>query len=308
MTTDTASAPSTPGWELFRTFLGVLQAGSLSAAARELGLTQPTVGRHVAALEQSLELTLFTRSQTGLMPTDAARALEPYARSMAATAAAMQREARSQADSRDRVQGTVRITASEIISVEVLPPMLAALRAREPGLVVELVVSNRLQDLLHREADIAVRMTPPTHEALVARHIGAIELGLHAHEDYLARRGTPRSEEDLMKHDLIGFDQETPFIREMAKRIGGISREAFALRTDNDLAQLAAIRAGHGIGFCQVAIARRDERLVRLMPRRFSMTLPTWVAMHEDLRASPRCQVTFQALAEGLAAYVKGDA
>ncbi|HET7795185.1 MAG TPA: LysR family transcriptional regulator [Rhizobacter sp.] len=301
----TADAPSPPGWELFRTFLGVLQAGSLSAAARDLGLTQPTVGRHVAALEKSLQLTLFTRSQTGLLPTDAARALQPYAASMAATAAALQREAGSQADHRDRVQGTVRITASEIMGVEVLPPILAALRAREPGLVIELVVSNRLQDLLHREADIAVRMTPPQQEALIARRIGAVELGMHAHRDYLARRGTPRSEADLMGHDLIGFDTEPTYIRRMSKELGGLRRAIFALRTDNDLAQLAAIRAGHGIGFCQVALARRDERLVRLMPKRFSVGLETWVAMHEDLRASPRCQATFQALVDGLGAYLR---
>jgi DNA-binding transcriptional LysR family regulator len=298
--------PSPPGWELFRTFLGVLHAGSLSAAARELGLTQPTVGRHVAALEASLQLTLFTRSQTGLLPTDAARALQPYAEGMAATAAALQREAQSQADHRDRVRGTVRITASEVMSIEVLPPILAALRAREPGLVIELVVSNRLQDLLHREADIAVRMTPPRQDALVAQRIGTVELGMHAHRDYLAQRGTPRNEADLAGHDLVGFDTETPFIRAMSRKLGGLKREFFALRTDNDLAQLAAIRAGHGIGFCQVALARRDDRLVRLMPRRFSVGLETWVAMHEDLRASPRCLATFKALAQGLEAYLRG--
>lgn len=295
-----------PGWELFRTFLGVLQAGSLSAAARELGLTQPTVGRHVAALEKALSLTLFTRSQTGLLPTEAARALQPYAQSMAATVAALQREASSQADSHEHVRGTVRITASEVIGVEVLPPILARLRQQQPGLVVELVISNRLQDLLHREADIAVRMTPPRHEALIAQRLGDIELGMHAHRDYLARRGTPRTEAELMGHDLIGFDSETPFIRSLGQKIGAMRREFFALRTDNDLAQLAAIRAGHGIGFCQVGLAKRHGALVRVMPKRFAFKLDTWLAMHEDLRASPRCQVTFQALAEGLRAYIEG--
>jgi DNA-binding transcriptional LysR family regulator len=280
----------TPGWELFRTFLGVLHAGSLSAAARELGLTQPTVGRHVAALEKALSLTLFTRSQTGLLPTEAARALQPYAESMAATAAALQREASSQADSHERVRGAVRITASEVIGVEVLPPMLARLRQQQPGLVVELVISNRLQDLLHREADIAVRMTPPRHEALIAQRLGAIELGMHAHRDYLARRGTPRTEAELMGHDLIGFDSETPFIRALGKSIGAVRRDAFA----------------HGIGFCQVGLAKRHGALVRVMPKRFAFKLDTWLAMHEDLRSSPRCQVTFQALAEGLRAYVGG--
>jgi DNA-binding transcriptional LysR family regulator len=291
-----------PGWDLYRSFLGVLKDGSLSAAARSLGLAQPTVGRHIAALETSLGLVLFTRSQSGLLPTEAALALRPYAESMASNAAALQRTASSQGDG---VKGTVRITCSDVVGVEVLPPILAALREQHPALVVELVLTNRLQDLLRREADIAVRMTPPKHEALVARRIGNIEVGLHAHRDYLARHGTPRTEAELRAHALIGYDEETPFIRSVGKALGGLKREHFALRTDSDLAQLAAIRAGAGIGFCQVGVARRDPNLVRVMAKRFSVPLDTWLAMHEDLRDSPRCQVAFAALAEGLAACVR---
>lgn len=295
-----------PGWDLFRTFLGVMKAGSLSAAARSLGLAQPTAGRHVAALERSLGQVLFTRSQTGLLPTESARALLPYAESMASTAAALRRMASSQGDRAGAgVKGTVRITASEVIGVEVLPPIVTRLRAQHPGLVIELVLTNRVQDLLRREADIAVRMTPPKHEALVARRIGNIEVGLHAHRDYLARHGTPRSEAELREHTLIGYDEETPFIRSLGKTLGGMRRDAFALRTDSDLAQLAAIRAGYGIGFCQAGLARRDPPLVRVMPKRFSLPLDTWLAMHEDLRDSPRCKLVFQGLVEGLSAYVE---
>jgi len=303
-------APDNPGWELLRTFLGVMKAGSLSAAARALGLAQPTAGRHVAALERSLGLVLFTRSQTGLLPTEAARALLPYAESMAATAAALQRTASSQGDGAvgGGVKGTVRITASEVIGVEVLPPIVTQLHAQHPQLMIELVLTNRVQDLLQREADIAVRMTPPKHEALVARRIGHIEVGLHAHRDYLARRGTPRAEAELRGHALIGFDEETPFIRRLGKSLGGLRRDAFTLRTDSDLAQLAAIRAGYGIGFCQVGLAQRDPNLVRVLAKRFSLPLDTWLAMHEDLRDSPRCKLVFQALAEGLGDYAKAVA
>lgn len=291
------------GWEHYRSLLAVLEHGSLSGAARMLGITQPTVGRHVTALEAAFGQALFTRSQTGLQPTELAQSLQVHAQAMQRTAAALERAASGGART---TAGTVRITASEVIGVEVLPPILARLRQQQPGLVVELVISNRLQDLLHREADIAVRMTPPRHEALIAQRLGAIELGMHAHRDYLARRGTPRTEAELMGHDLIGFDSETPFIRALGKSIGVVQRDAFALRTDNDLAQLAAIRAGHGIGFCQVGLAKRHGALVRVMPKRFAFKLDTWLAMHEDLRASPRCQVTFQALAEGLRAYIGG--
>jgi DNA-binding transcriptional LysR family regulator len=289
------------GWELYRSFLAVLKEGSLSGAARALGVAQPTVGRHVAALEKSLRLALFTRSQMGLIPTEAALSLRSFAESMQSTAAALERAAASQGAG---VSGTVRVTASDVIGVEVLPPIVAALRHRHPDLAVELVLSNRVQDLLRREADIAVRMVRPRQELLVARRIGQIEVGLHAHQRYLTQHGAPGSLADLAKHSLIGFDQATAFVRNASKALAGWRREAFALRTDSDLAQLALIRAGAGIGACQAAIARRDDALVRILPKHFSLPLETWVTMHEDLRNSPRCRVTFEALVKGLQRHV----
>lgn len=302
---------SEPGWELYRSFLAVLEEGSLSAAARSLGLTQPTVGRHVQALERAVGFALFTRSQRGLLPTEAALALQPFASTLAATTAALLRAASGHGGAGGAVRGTVRITASEVIGAEVLPPMLARLKQDHPALVVELVLSNRLEDLLQREADIAVRMVRPTQEALVARRIGDIELGLHAHRSYLERRGTPASVQALRDHSLIGFDRETAFIRSFSRRAGSdgaLRRAAFSLRTDSDLAQLAAIRAGFGVGVCQVGLARRDRNLVRLLPRAFSMKLDAWLVMHEDLRSSPRCSVTFDALGAALKRYAAGAA
>ncbi|MGO4573034.1 LysR family transcriptional regulator [Microvirga sp. 2TAF3] len=289
------------GWELYRSFLAVLREGSLSGAARALGLTQPTIGRHVDALEQALGIGLFIRSQHGLAPTDAALEMRPYAEAMEATSDAMLRAA---SGSSGEVRGAVRVTASEVIGAEVLPPILTKLREEHPDLVVELVLTNRMEDLLQRHADIAVRMVRPTQEALLARRIGEIELGLHAHRDYLARRGTPGSLADLESHAVIGFDRENAFIRGLQRRGIAVYREMFALRTDSDLAQLAAIRAGFGIGVCQVSLAKRDARLVRVMPDAFAPKLDTWIAMHEDLRASRRCRIAFDALAAGLSDYV----
>ena len=290
------------GWELYRSFLSVLIEGSLSGAARALGVAQPTVGRHVAALEKSLGLALFTRSQIGLMPTEAALSLRSYAETMQSTAAALERAAASQGTG---VRGTVRVTASDVIGVEVLPPIIASLRDEHPDLVLELVLTDRMQDLLRREADIAVRMARPRQELLVARRVGQIELGLHAHRRYLSRYGTPTTIADLADHALIGFDQTTAFIRSAGKGLSGWRREAFAMRTDNNLAQLALIRSGAGIGVCQAAIARRDDSIVRLFPRHFSLQMETWITMHEDLRNSPRCRVAFDALIKGLQQYVK---
>jgi len=299
----TAAGAGEPGWELYRTFLGVLEEGSLSAAARALGIAQPTVGRHVEALEAALGCALFTRSPQGLRPTDAARALRPHAQALRSTAAALLRTAASHGAG---VRGTVRVSASEVVGVEVLPPVLTALRRKHPELVVELVVSNALTDLLNSDADIAVRMTRPTQEALVARRVGAVEIGLFARRSYLAQHGTPEGWEDLAGHALIGFDRETAFIRSLRQKTGTWQRRAFALRSDSDLAQLAAIRAGFGIGACQVPVARGDRRLARVLPDAFGLELDTWIAMHEDLRDNARCKAVFDALVEGLRAHIEG--
>lgn len=293
-------ADAEPSWEWYRSFLHVLESGSLSAAARAMGLTQPTVGRHIDALEAALGLKLFTRSFGGFAPTDAARELGPYAAGIAATAGALRRVASSQGDG---VRGTVRITASEIVGAEVLPPILAALREKHPALVIELVLSNEAGDLLHREADIAVRMFRPEQDALVAQRVATIELGMFAHERFLAAHGAPRSLDDVQKHAFIGFDRETAFIRRIQARFPMFTREGLAFRADSDLAQLGALRAGFGLGVCQVPLAARTPQLQRVLTRQFAPTLETWIAMHADLRDSPRCAATFQALAEGLRAY-----
>lgn len=288
------------GWDLYRTFLAVLAEGSLSGAARALGITQPTVGRHIAALEAAFKRSLFTRSQTGLLPTDAALALRAHAEAMRSTAAALERAAASLGEG---VSGTVRVSASEVMAVEVLPAALAKLRDRHPELRIELVATNEVQDLLRREADIAVRMTPPRQELLVARRVGDVELGFHAREDYLAAHGRPATLAELWQHSLIGYDEMTPFLRSATKMLPGWTRAAFSLRTSSDLAQLALIRAGCGIGVCQCAVAARDPRLVRILPEVRTLQLPVWVTMHEDLRAAPRCKTVFDALVSCLEAH-----
>lgn len=294
-------AKTEPSWDFYHTFLGVLREGSLSGAARALGLTQPTVGRHVDALEQALGYALFIRTQQGLSPTQEALALQPFAEALESNSAALLRAASSQGVG---VRGTIRITASDVISVEVLPPIITGLHAAYPGLVIELMPSNRIEDLLQREADIAVRMQRPSQGVLIARRIGDVELGLYAHKRYLDRRGKPASIDDLANHALIGFDKETAFIRSMKTQLPELRRETMSLRTDSDLASLAVLRAGFGIGVCQVGLARRNPDLVRLFPKKISLRLDTWLAMHEDLRDNPSCRAAFAALVEGLESYV----
>lgn len=293
---------SDPSWDLYRTFHAVLREGSLSSAARALGLTQPSVARHIDALEEAVGAALFLRTPRGLSPTDAALELKPLAELLASTSAAFLRLAEGRVG---EVKGTVRISASEVVGVEHLPSILTKMRERYPALVIELSLSNSLDDLLQRKADIAIRMVRPEQQALLAKRVGAIPLGLHAHRRYLDQRGVPESMDDLERHDLIGFDTETPGIRAIAQHYPALNRKAFALRVDSDVAQLAAIRAGFGIGICQALIAAADPDLVRVLSQSFSVDLETWVVMHEDLSSNARCRVVFDALTEALRSLVR---
>jgi DNA-binding transcriptional LysR family regulator len=202
----------------------------------------------------------------------------------------------------------VRVTASDVIGSEVLPPILAAFHAEHPGIVIELALSNRTADLARRDADIAVRMVRPTQSGLVARRIGSSRIGLYAHRDYLARFGEPRSLADLAKHCVIGFDRDNSSFRGAGEFARALTRETFGFRCDNDLAQLAALRAGVGVGGCQENIARRMPELVAVLPNVFHFVLEVWLVMHEDLKATRRVRLLFDHLAVGLTNYVKGRA
>ena len=287
-------------WDLYQTLHAVLQTGSLSAAARLLGLSQPTVGRHIEQLEQALGLPLFTRSPQGLRPTDFARQLSPHLEAMSAAADTIIRDASGEAEGDT---GVLRITASEIVGAEVLPPILAEFHDRHPGIAVELGLSNKNDDLLRREADIAVRMVRPTQGALLAKRVGSLALGLFAHRRYLEKHGIPNS---LLSagQSAIGFDRDMQAQRAFETLKLPLRREYFAFRSDSDLAQLAAIRAGFGIGGMQHAIARRDPDLVQVLTDEFSFDLEVWVVMHEDLKASRRMRLMFDHLVEGLGRYV----
>lgn len=288
-------------WERQRAFLAVIREGSLSGAARALGLAQPTVRRRIEELEAGLRTALFTRSPSGLIPTERGLLLREHAEAMEMAADAFVRAASAGVD---EVAGTVRISASDVIAVEILPPILAVLREKHPRLVIALSPTNRSEDMLRREADIAVRMVRPRQEALVARWVGSIPLGLHAHRSYLNAHGTPATLDELNDHALIGVESHSPVLSAIQDQGFAVGIEDFAFRSDNDLAQLAAIRAGLGIGFCQAPLAERDANLVRLFPDALGMDLDTWVVAHEDQRGVARIRATFVALVEGLGSYI----
>lgn len=288
-------------WDDQRAFLAVLEEGSLSAAARRLGVAQPTVRLRVETLERSLGITLFTRSSQGLRPTAQARALGDHVRAMAHASDAFLRAAAAPPDA---AAGVVRLSVAEFVGVEVLPPMLASLRAAHPGLAVEVELSNASANLAEQEADVAVRMHRPSQETLVARKAGEVALGLFAHRDYLARRGTPQVPEDLAHHDLIGPDRSVAdrALAEAALPPG----TRFAFRTDSHPAQLALARAGLGIAVVHRPVGLADGRLRPVLPDLLVASLPLWVVTHRDLRHVPRVRAAFDHLVERLALYAKG--
>jgi DNA-binding transcriptional LysR family regulator len=289
--------PATLSWDLVGAFLAVMRTGSLSGAAKALGVAQPTVRRQIEKLEEVLGVPLFTRSPTGLAPTDTATATLPYAESMAGAAESLVRLVSAPSGAE---RGTVRVTCSEVVGFAVVPPILADLRRAHPHIQIELSPTNANEDLLRRQADVAVRMAQPTQSALVAKRVGTVRLGAFATEAYLAEYPAPRTVAELARHTLLGRDRDTTFSEAIAA--AGLKRSDFVFRTDNDAAYLAAIRAGIGIGVCQLPLAAGPPRLVRVLPE-FALELPIWVVTHEDLRSSRRVMLVFDHLAASLAAY-----
>lgn len=284
-------------WDLIGSALAVTEHGSFSAASRALGVTQPTIRRHVEALERELGVTLFARSSTGLTPTEQARSLASYGAEIAGLVEALVRAATSDARA---VAGTIRLTCSEVLAAEVIPALLAPLLLAHPKLEIELLGSDRNQDLLHRDADIAVRMIRPTQMGLSAQRIGAVELGLFATHDYLERVGAPEDWRSLKARcRLIGEDRKTTICNALTAQGFEVRRRDFGVRSDRDLVQLAAVRAGLGIGVMQLPLARRDEKLQRVLPE-ITSSLDLWLVTHEDLRGQARIRVVLDHLAAAL--------
>jgi len=279
-------------WRLWTTFLAVMENHSLSGAARYLAMTQPTIGRHIDTLEDALGATLFTRSKAGLSPTELARTLLPNVHLMASTAAALKRQA---ANKTNKTPSIVRITASQIVGTELLPNTLTEFRRLNSQIQLEINITNELLNLPQRSADIAIRMTRPTQEKLVAKKIRDAQLGLYASSNYIEKRGAPKRIEDLFEHDLIGYDKDQFRLADLKLGKRALTPQDFSIRCDNDVAQLAALRAGLGIGVAHAKIAKRDK-LISVFPSKISIVLPMWLVMHEDLKSDPNVRAVFNHL------------
>lgn len=285
-------------WSLVRSFLAVAETGSLSAAARRIGATQPTVGRHVQALESVLGATLFQREARGMVLTETGQTLLPPARSMAEAAQAL---ALAAAGEETDTRGTVRITASLFVAHHILPGILADIRMAHPEIQIDLVASDASENLLFREADIAVRMYRPRQLDMVTRHLGDVALGLFASRDYIARRGAPKSVDDFFDHDFVGYDRNEDIIRGFRAAGMNVDRSFFSVRCDNQTVYWELVRAGCGLGFSQIVQAARDPEIVSVPLELDIPTLEVWLTAHETIRRTPRVDAVWCILADRLA-------
>lgn len=284
-------------WTQVQAFLAVAETGSLSAGARKLGVSQPTLGRHVRALEESLKIELFRRQPKGLTLTDLGEALLPAANAMREAAHQITLAAAGQ-DA--QLEGTVRITASVMIANTIMPPVIADLRRLEPGIQIELVSSDSTENLIFQEADIALRMFEPRQQELVARKLGQVEMGIFAARAYLDRVGWPSNLAEALQLDLVGYDTHDRILTGMQERGIPAKRSDFPVRCDDLLANWALVRAGCGVGFGLARNAVGDPALVRLLPEVALDALPAWLVTHPRMRHVPRMRRVWDHLSEAL--------
>ena len=292
-------------WALVKSFLAVLDAGSLTAAARRTGAQQPTLSRHVAELEAQLGAPLFERTGRGVTPTEAALAIAAAARQMEEGALAI---ARGLARSRSATRGSVRITTSLVAATWLLPRVLVALQRRHPEIEVELVASDELTNLLRREADIAVRMVRPAQTSLIAKKLGEIEIVAAAHSAYLAKAAPLRGPDDLRKHRLVGFDRDDSILRGFARLGLPLSRADFAFRTDDQVAYARLVAEGAGIGFIAAYTLRQWPGVVRLLPEIAIPPLHCWLAVHREIRSNPLVRTVYDFLAREIPRSIRSQA
>ena len=287
-------------WSLLQSFLAVAETGSLSAAARALGLSQPTLGRKVREVEAALGAELFHRHAKGPALTETGQAMLGPAQAMRDAAGRISLVAAGE----DRgLSGPVRITASVVVSHFLLPEMLTRFRREEPGIEIDLVASDSSENLLFRAADIAVRMYRPGQLDMVTRHVADMPMGIYAAKSYLDGAGRPATQDALLALDWVGFDRNEMILRGMAEAGWSVTRDFFKLRTDDQAAYWQLVRAGGGVGIMQRAIGDPDPRLERLMPELPLPSLPVWLTAHEEVRRVPRVARVWEALVAGFEAF-----
>ncbi len=288
-------------WNQLKAFLETAETGSLSAAARKLGLTQPTLSRQVAAIERRMGVTLFERVGKAMALTPTGLDLLEHARAMGAAAEALGLAAsgRSQA-----VGGVVSVSASDAVATYLLPPLVQRLHAQEPGIAVEVIASNALSDLLRREADIAIRHVKPEQPELIARLIREASASFFASQDWVEVHGHPLTAEDARPLPFVGADRTGQFLAYLRQHGLPLSEANFSCYAEHSVAHWALVRQGMGIGVMMDEIARDTPGVVQVLDEVPPVRFPIWLVTHRELHTARRIRVVFDALAQGLGARV----
>lgn len=282
-------------WQLYQCFFAVAKAGSLSKASGQIGLSQPTLSRNIAKLEQQMGGDLFSRASTGVALTKFGQQLLADVEKMADAA---HRLHRLEGLDDSRLSGNVRISVNEIVGGYVMPKALSAFQQRYPDIHVELVISNSASNLNKRDADMAFRMFRPTQPNLILRRLPDMALGLYAHHDYLAQRSPISELTDLFQHRLIGFDQSSQFI-DTAQAMGWqLTNEHFCLRTDSLITQVQFIGQAGGIGVTHQGIGEQQPTWQRVLPELAIPAMQCYLVCHQDLQHNPRMRVLMDFLVD----------
>ncbi|MEL6201989.1 MAG: LysR family transcriptional regulator [Pseudomonadota bacterium] len=289
---------SKPDWNQLQAFLETAERGSLSAAARALGLTQPTLSRQVKALEASLGVMLFERVGKSLALTETGMELLESAKKMghAADDLSLAATGRSNAP-----EGLVSISASDGIAAFILPPIIRKLRQEAPGIRIDVVTSNHLSDLRRREADIAIRHVRPEDPELIGKLIRDASASFYATKSWVQKHGHPKTAEDAIDADFIGFDRELRFLQYLQQLGLKVSERNFPVISENSITSWSLMRQGLGIGVMMDDIVGDDPDLVRILEDVPSVQFPIWLVTHRELKTARRIRVVYDILAEGLA-------
>lgn len=273
------------------------EEGSLSAAARALGMTQPTLGRQVTALEKELGVILFERAGQGLVLTLSGMALLDHVRAMGEAASQVSLTASGQADN---VEGNVCISVSEVYAVFILPPIIAKLRQREPKIQIEIIATNDTSDIRRREADIALRNFQPTQPDLITKKIKDVSARFYATPEYLNRLGNPTSPDDFEHAEFVNFNATDMLISELNKRGFNLTKQNFPLLTESYITHWELVKHGLGIGIMPEEIGDAEPKVKRVLNDFPPIEFPIWLTTHRELRTSRRVRIVFDLLAEEL--------
>ncbi|MGC1494387.1 MAG: LysR family transcriptional regulator [Sulfitobacter sp.] len=288
-------------WAHLQSFVAVAEQGSLSAAARVQKSSQPTLTRHIALLERALGTRLFDRTKSGVTLTQAGTDLMLHAADMADAAARVSMAQQGlEAGTAPAMEGTVRLTASRIVATYLLPDILTRLHQKWHLIELELVASDETNNLLRREADIALRMYRPTQNDVITQHVCTLDLAAYATPDYLDRHGAIAEVTDLHDHSVIGFDRSTLIIDGIGERGLNVDRNFFKFRSDDQVVCWQMVRAGFGIGFNQTFIGDEDPKVVRVFETEPIGDIPIWLTAHPELHHSPRIRRVYDFIRDAL--------